>query len=75
MTDRKKGTEKTKKDAARQEKSCQSCVWFDYDELYGEEVCRADLDEDEMGDFLSGRTSGCPMYRFYDEYVSVRRQN
>ena len=34
-----------------------------------------DLDEDEMGDLLGGNQSSCPMYRFYDEYKSVQKQN
>ena len=33
--------------------SCETCVYFDYDEFYGEDVCRADLDEDESVDFTT----------------------
>ena len=55
--------------------SCESCVYFDYDEEYGEEVCQASLDEDEMLDYMLGHTGSCPYYRFYDEYKSVQRQN
>ncbi len=55
--------------------SCESCIYYDYDEFYQEYVCRADLDEDEMGDCLFGNTGFCPLYRFYDEYKSVQKQN
>lgn len=54
---------------------CESCVYFDYDEFYGEEVCRADLDEDESVDFMLGSSNQCPFYRYYDEYKSVQKQN
>ncbi|MBE6636421.1 MAG: hypothetical protein E7618_01305 [Ruminococcaceae bacterium] len=54
---------------------CDSCVYYDYDEWYGEYVCRADLDEDESVDFLQGSAGQCPLYRFYDEYKSVQKQN
>ncbi|MBQ7125358.1 MAG: hypothetical protein IJO00_03235 [Clostridia bacterium] len=57
------------------ESNCESCVWYDYDEFYGENVCRANLDEDEMVDYLVGSSGSCPLYRFYDEYKSVQKQN
>lgn len=55
--------------------SCESCIFFDYDESYGEEICRADLDEDESVDFMLGTANQCPFYRYYDEYKSVQKQN
>jgi len=64
-----------KKNEKRKQSSCDTCVFFDYDEFYGEEVCRADLDEDESVDFMTGRAGQCPLYRFYDEYKSVQKQN
>ncbi len=54
--------------------SCESCEFFVYDEDEGGEVCSLSLDEDEMVNFLSRNTAGCPYYRFYDEYKSVHRQ-
>ena len=54
---------------------CESCVYYDYDPEYGEEVCSADLDEDESVDFLTGAAGACPLYRYYDEYKSVQKQN
>jgi len=54
--------------------SCESCVFYDYDEDYETYVCTMNLDQDEMGAFLSGNTKSCPYYRFYDEYKSVQKQ-
>ena len=54
--------------------NCESCVFYDYDEDYEAYVCTMNLDQDEMGAFLSGNTRSCPYYRFYDEYKSVHKQ-
>ena len=54
--------------------SCDSCEFYQEDELTGDFSCTLSLDEDEMGDFLGGRTSGCHYYRYYDEYKSVHKQ-
>lgn len=54
--------------------NCESCVYYDYDEDYEENVCTVNLDEDEMVGFLAGHTQSCPYYRFYDEYKSVHKQ-
>lgn len=54
--------------------NCESCEFYDYDEEYEEYVCNARLDQDEMSNFLSASTRGCPYYRFYDEYKSVHKQ-
>ena len=58
----------------RQESNCESCVFYDYDEDYDSYTCQMNLDEDEMVRYLSGHTSYCPYYRFYDEYKSVHKQ-
>ena len=55
--------------------SCDSCMFFDYDDASDADVCTLNLDEDEMVDFLGGHSSSCPYYRFYDEYKSVAKQN
>lgn len=65
----------TGKARCRRATNCESCEHYDYDEEWGEYVCRADLDEDEMLRFLAGTNTGCPYYRFYDEYKSVQKQN
>ena len=54
--------------------NCESCVFYDYDEDYDTYACQMSLDEDEMVRYLSGHTSACPYYRFYDEYKSVQKQ-
>lgn len=36
--------------------------------------CTIDLDEDEAYHFRM-ENNGCPHYRFYNEYLSVRKQN
>lgn len=55
--------------------SCENCLYFDYDDEMGMEVCCVNLDQDEMAQFLSGKEQRCPYFRFYDEYKSVQRQN
>ncbi len=54
---------------------CESCMYYDYDEDYDVYTCELDLDQDDMENFLTSNTSECPYYRFYNEYISVRRQN
>ncbi len=54
--------------------SCESCEFYDYDELTDSYSCSLSLDEDEMVSFISGQTSHCHYYRFYDEYKSVQKQ-
>jgi hypothetical protein len=54
--------------------NCESCEFYDYDEYLDAYVCDIRLDEDEMINFLSGKTRSCPYYRYYDEYKSVHKQ-
>lgn len=54
--------------------SCESCLYFEYDEEYDEYSCVMDLDEDDYAYFLTGRTESCPFYRFGDEYLIVHKQ-
>ncbi len=54
--------------------SCESCVFYDYDENWDSYICTVNLDQDEMGAYLSGSSKACPYYRFYDEYKSVQKQ-
>lgn len=54
--------------------SCESCVYYVYDEEYEYYVCEADLDEDEMYAFLKETDFSCPYYRLGDEYMIVRKQ-
>lgn len=54
--------------------SCETCVNYVYDEDYECYTCEQDLDEDEMGKFLSSSVDHCPYYRLDDEYQIVRHQ-
>ena len=58
----------------KQATNCESCVFYDYDEDMESYVCTVNLDQDDMGHFVSGTTKACPYYRFYDEYKSVHKQ-
>ncbi len=55
--------------------ACESCSNYIYDEEADCFYCDIDLDEDEMGRFLSSDTFSCPYYDFYDEYGIVKKQN
>ena len=54
---------------------CESCVYFDYDEEYEDNVCTINLDEDEYVRFSQSKGKQCPYYKYYDEYKLVRKQN
>ena len=67
----------TKKDSKQKKvqiTNCETCAFYTYDEEYGNYVCEADLDEDEMLKFLSSTFDACPYYRSGDEYSVVRHQ-
>ena len=53
---------------------CDSCEHYDVISDDGTMGCTADMDEDELYSLITGRNS-CPMYKYYDEYKSVRKQN
>ena len=65
---------KADKSRKNQQKSCDSCTFYTYDEEYEYYVCEADLDEDEMSAFLRGSDFYCPFYQLDDEYRVVRKQ-
>lgn len=54
--------------------SCDSCSNYYYDEDYDCYVCDVDLDEDEMGRFMTDTFMDCPYYQSDDEYKIVRHQ-
>ena len=54
--------------------SCETCLYYEYDEEYDCDTCLMDLDEDEMRLFLIGHTRSCPYYKFGDEYSVVKHQ-
>lgn len=54
--------------------SCESCKNYLYDEDAEYWFCDAELDEDDMCDFLNGVHADCPFYRSDDDYEVVRHQ-
>ena len=64
-----------KKDDAARLGPCETCVHFDVLDESGVMGCTVDFDEDELWRQRTGAERGCPYYRLYDEYLSVRRQN
>lgn len=54
--------------------NCESCGNYSYDEDYECYVCEVDLDEDEMGRFMTNTFHNCPYYQLGDEYRIVRKQ-
>ena len=58
----------------KQQGSCESCMYYEYDEDYECYVCEVNLDEDEMARFMEDRFYDCPHYRLGDEYMIVRKQ-
>ncbi|MGN1417233.1 MAG: DUF6472 family protein [Oscillospiraceae bacterium] len=54
--------------------NCESCAYYVYDDEYDQYFCDIDLDEDEMGRFMSGSFDNCPYYSSDDEYAIARKQ-
>ena len=54
--------------------NCESCEYYEYDDITDSYSCSLSLDEDEMVSFLGSNTSACHYYKFYDEYKSVHKQ-
>ncbi len=54
---------------------CETCLYYEYDELTDEYACGVDLEMDEAARFMAYRGRGCPFYKPGDEYTIVRKQN
>lgn len=54
--------------------NCDCCMNYIYDDEYNCYVCLVNLDEDEMGRFLSSTFDNCSHFQFNDEYKIVRKQ-
>ncbi|BBF42448.1 hypothetical protein lbkm_1130 [Lachnospiraceae bacterium KM106-2] len=54
--------------------NCDACMNYEYDDDYECYTCIMDLDEDEMGRFLTNSFDHCPYFRLGDEYRIVRKQ-
>ena len=67
--------EKNKTSKKFRASQCETCAYYDviYDD--GTLGCTIDIDEDDAYREKSGLDRGCPYYKFYDEYKSVRKQN
>ena len=70
MTDEKKKKIKKEKPA-----SCETCVFYDVIDEAGTLGCTADVDEDDAYRERVDPMYVCRFYRYYDEYLSVRKQN
>ena len=56
------------------ESHCEECMNYMYDEEFEYYVCDMDLDQDEMGRFITNTFSDCPYFKMGDEYRIVRKQ-
>lgn len=54
--------------------TCDTCLYYEYDDDYECYTCEMDLDEDEMYKFLTDSWKSCPYYRNNDEYEVVKHQ-
>ena len=54
--------------------TCETCANYFYDDEYECYICDMDLDQDEMGRFLTNTFENCPYFRLGDEYMIVRKQ-
>ena len=54
--------------------SCDSCVYYVWDEDEEAYFCEAYMDEDEAARLMASARADCPCYRLDDEYAVVRHQ-
>lgn len=54
--------------------NCEYCSNYVFDEEYGYYSCDVNLDEDEMGRFMTNTFQNCPYFQMNDEYKIVRKQ-
>ena len=53
---------------------CDTCVFYNYDEISDEYYCDCNMDEDEFRRITERGNKVCPYYRDGDEYKTVRHQ-
>lgn len=63
-----------RKEKMKGESNCEACMNYIYDEEFECYICDMDLDQDEMGRFLTNTFENCPYFRLGDEYMIVRKQ-
>lgn len=64
-----------KKKKTKKPTPCETCAHYDVIDDDGTLGCTIDIDEDDAYRERADLRSGCPYYKFYDEYKSVQRQN
>ena len=69
-----KEMERERKMGKKKTANCEYCSNYVYDEEYGYYTCDEDLDEDEMGRFMTNTFQNCPYFQMNDEYKIVRKQ-
>ena len=52
--------------------SCDSCVYYVYDEEDEAYYCEVDMDEDDAARMMQGQYRECPYYQMDEEYAVVR---
>lgn len=55
--------------------SCENCLHYEWDDDMEAYICNVNLDEDEQERAMRRGKRECPYFVFYDEYLSVRKQN
>ena len=56
-------------------RNCEYCLYYIYDDEYGEDICDVDMDMDEIEHILHGSYNECPYFRINNEYKIVEKQN
>ena len=52
---------------------CETCYYYDYDEVFDCYTCLVQIDEDDMARMMQHHTR-CPYYRKGDDYYLARKQ-
>lgn len=58
----------------QKQSSCDTCLYYIYDEDYESYICDMDMDEDEYARLLSHSRCSCPYYHNNNEYTVVKKQ-
>lgn len=64
-----------KKNGKKSARRCETCLYLEFDEEFGDYICTVGMDEDESEKLAYSHYSECPFYRDGDEYKTVRKQN
>lgn len=58
----------------QQQSSCDTCLYYIYDEDYESYMCDMDMDEDEYVRLVTDQRYSCPYYQYDNEYAVVKKQ-